>query len=266
MKRWLVTMATTLLATAVAAQTTLHVSPTGKDANPGSLAGPLRTLAGARDRVRAVKGKGAVTVEFAAGTYTFTEAAAFEEQDSGTAAAPIVYRAAKGAAVRFTGSVEVKDWQPVRDAAIRQRLPEKARDQILMADLKAQGITNLGKISMRGFAMGSPAAEAELFADDQPMTLSRWPNEGFRGIKKRPNINEVVLDTDRVARWAAESDPWIFAYWHHDWAEIYEPIRGFDVAQNMIKRDPKIKPRYGITPGRARWYVLNLLSELDQPG
>ena len=266
MKRWLVTMATTLLATAVAAQTTLHVSPTGKDANPGSLAAPLRTLAGARDRVRAVKGKGAVTVEFAAGTYAFTEAAAFEEQDSGTAAAPIVYRAAKGAAVRFTGSVEVKDWQPVRDAAIRQRLSEKARDQILVADLKAQGITNLGKISMRGFAMGSPAAEAELFADDQPMTLSRWPNEGFRGIKKRPNINEVVLDTDRVARWAEESDPWIFAYWHHDWAEIYEPIRGFDVAQNMIKRDPKIKPRYGITPGRARWYVLNLLSELDRPG
>jgi hypothetical protein len=259
-------MTAAMFTTAAAAQTVLHVSPSGRDANPGTLAAPLQTLAGARDRVRALKAQGPVVVEFAAGIYPFTEAVSFGEADSGTAGAPITYRAAQGGEVRFTGGREVAHWRPVKDASIRQRLPEEARSHVLVADLQAQGITDLGKLAKRGFNMGTPVAEAELFADDKPMTLARWPNEGFRGIKKRPSITEVVLDTDRVARWTEESDPWIFAYWHHDWAEIYEPIRGFDASQNMIKRDPKIKPQYGITPGRARWYVLNLLSELDQPG
>ncbi len=266
MNTWLLTMTSALLATAAAAQTTLYVAPTGQDTNPGTREAPLLSLAGARDRVRAVKDQGPVIVEFAAGTYRFVEAAAFAEADSGTPAAPIVYRAAPGAEVRFSGGAEVRDWQPVTDPAILERLAPEARGQVRVADLAAQGITNLGEIRVRGFSMGSPPAEAELFAGDKPMTLARWPNEGFRGIGERPSITEVVLDTDRVARWTEESDPWIFAYWHHDWAEIYEPIRGIDAARNLIQRDPGIKPQYGITPGRARWYALNLLSELDQPG
>ncbi|MDX9980759.1 MAG: hypothetical protein RBU25_12110, partial [Lentisphaeria bacterium] len=266
MNTWLLTMTSALLATAAAAQTTLYVAPAGQDTNPGTREAPLLSLAGARDRVRAVKDQGPVTVEFATGTYLFVEAAAFAEADSGTPAAPIVYRAAPGAEVRFSGGAEVRGWQPVTDPAILERLAPEARGQVRVADLTAQGITDLGEIRVRGFSMGSPPAEAELFAGDKPMTLARWPNEGFRGIGERPSITEVILDTDRVARWTAESDPWIFAYWHHDWAEIYEPIRGIDAARNLIRRDPAIKPQYGITPGRARWYALNLLAELDQPG
>lgn len=266
MNRWLTTMTASLLATAAAAQTTLYVAPMGQDANPGAREAPLQTLAGARDRVRTVKAQGPVTVEFAAGTYAVAAATAFGEADSGTAEAPIVYRAAPGAEVRFTGGVAVKGWQPVTDAAILKRLAPEAQGKVLVADLTAQGITDLGKLAVRGFSMGSPVAEAELFAGDKPMTLARWPNEGFRGLKERPSITELVVDTDRVARWTEEDDPWVFAYWHHDWAEIYEPIRGIDPARNLLLRDPDIKPQYGVTPGRARWYALNLLSELDEPG
>lgn len=249
-----------------AAQTTLHVSPGGDDSHPGTLEAPLGSLAGARDRVRAIKDRGPVTVEFAAGTYPVTEAVSFTAADSGTAAAPIVYRAAPGATVRWTGAVSVRNWQPVTDAGVRGRLDATARDQVRVADLAAEGIADWGRLAVRGFSMGSPPAEAELFADDRPMTLARWPNEGFRGISARPSPTEVVLDTDRLARWTDEHDPWIFAYWHHDWAEIYEPIRGIDASRKLIRRDADIQPRYGITAGRARWYALNLLAELDQPG
>ena len=255
-----------MLATTALAQTALYVSPDGNDAGTGTAEAPLRTLAGARDRIRTLPKAAPITVEFAAGTYPVSAAVEFGERDSGTAAAPITYRAADGAEVRLTGGVQVRDWQPVTDGKILARLVPEARSQVRVADLQAQGIADLGRMAMRGFAMGAPPAEAELFADDKPMTLARWPNDGFRGIGKRPSITEVVLDTDRMARWTEENDPWIFAYWHHDWAEIYEPIKGIDAEKNLVRRDPAIKPRYGITPGRARWYALNLLAELDRPG
>lgn len=249
------------------ADTTLYVSPAGKDGAAGTRQAPLATLAGARDRVRQLgAGKGAVTVLFAAGTYRMEGPVAFGEQDSGTPAAPIAYRAAPGAVVRLTGGVSVAGWAPVKDEAVLKRLAPEARGKVMVADLRAQGITDYGKLAVRGFAMGSPPAEAELFYNDEPMTLARWPNTGFEGIKRKVNDQQVEVNTDRLSRWTEESDPWIFAYWHFDWAEIYEPIAGIDAANHILTRSDKVKPQYGITAGPARWYALNLLSELDTPG
>jgi len=253
----------------LSAETTLYVAPSGRDSNPGTRQAPLATLAAARDRVRQVKAEQpgeAIQVVFASGTYILSEPVRFTAQDSGSAQAPIVYRAWPDAEVRFTGGVTVGDWGPVTDQAILDRLPEVSRAQVRVADLKAQGITNYGKLAAHGFSAGSPAAEAELFYDDQPMTLARWPNEGFRGVEATEGLERVKVDTDRLARWVEETDPWVFAYWHHDWAELHEPIAGIDAGAQVLIRSEKIKPVYGITEGRARWYAYNLLSELDQAG
>tara|TARA_Y100000588_G_C13821136_1_gene739456 strand:+ start:451 stop:666 length:216 start_codon:yes stop_codon:yes gene_type:complete len=56
------------------------------------------------------------------------------------------------------------------------------------------------------------------------MTLARWPNQGFRGIFELQTPQKIKVDSDRLSRWVGESDPWIFAYWTYDWAELYEPI------------------------------------------
>ncbi|MBT3380160.1 MAG: hypothetical protein HN742_35640 [Lentisphaerae bacterium] len=251
----------------VSAQTVIHVAPGGSDTNPGTAQSPLATLAGARERVRQVKQGGtSVTVELAAGTYAFSEPVVFSAEDSGTATAPIVYRAAVGTEVRLSGGRPVIGWQPVTDPQIVRRLAPEARGFVQVADLKAQGITSYGKLTVHGFAMGSKPAEAELFFNDTPMTLARYPNQGFKGIKGKEANTVVKLDTDRVARWAAETDPWIFAYWHHDWAELHEPIVAVDTTKGTITRREDIKARYGITRGRARWYAYNLLAELDTPG
>ncbi len=247
---------------------TLHVAPGGRDGAAGTREAPLATMGGARDRVRQVKKQKPdtpITVLFAAGIYAIAERVEFSSQDSGSASAPIVYRAAPGAEVRLSGGREITNWSPCRDEAVPSRLPGVARPHVRVTDLKAQGIGDYGKHTVHGFGHGSQAAEAELFCDDVPMRLARWPNSGFRGIKTRKDIQHVVVDTDRVARWTEESDPWVFAYWHHDWAELHEPIAGI-VSSNTLVRSEKITPKYGITPGRARWYAYNLLSELDEPG
>ena len=259
-----------VISAASASAAELYVSPTGDDANPGTREKPLATLAGARDAVRKLKQAGPlqqpVTVRVGGGIYFLAQAVEFTQQDSGTAAAPITYLGEGGASVRLTGGREVSGWRAVADAAVLDRLPAEARGQVVVADLRAQGITDFGQLGVRGFSAGSPTAEAELFYDDQPMTLARWPNDGFRGAKSKDGDLTVVVDTDRVGRWSAETEPWVFAYWHHDWAELYEPLAGVDPARQALLRTEKVKPVYGVTPSRARWYAFNLLAELDTPG
>ena len=78
-----------------ASAVTPHVAPGGDDRwtgklarpDPGGADGPLATLQGARDRVRAIRRElpGPITVMFAPGTYPVTEPVIFEPADGGTA-------------------------------------------------------------------------------------------------------------------------------------------------------------------------------------
>jgi len=255
-----------------------HVATNGSDAWSGQLGapnvaqtdGPFATLERARDALRTLKNAGplapGVTVSVHGGTYFQARPIEFATPDSGTETAPITYQAERNTTVRITGGRAVSGWRTVADPTVLERLPAEARGQVLVADLRAQNITNFGKLAVRGFGKSSPPAEAELFYDDAPMTLARWPNTGFRGVKAQPDMQIVVVDTDRVGRWAGEAEPWVFAYWHHDWAELYEPLVGVDPARQALVRSKEIKPVYGLTPDRARWYAFNLLAELDRPG
>src|SRR5947209_3932713 len=118
-----------------------YVSPKGADTNSGTEARPFASLERARDAARAAKHDAPITIWLRGGDYRRTTAFALTSADSGTAAAPVVYRAVAGERVRIVGGVPVKDFK-------------KWRGEILRADLRAQGITNYGHFVSRG--MGRP--------------------------------------------------------------------------------------------------------------
>jgi hypothetical protein len=248
----------------------LYVASNGNDANAGTSARPFATLERARDAIRDLKQVGAlreaVTVHVRAGTYFLARPVEFKAQDSGSAAVPITYLADRGATVRVTGGREVTGWQEATDAAVLGRLAPEARGKVMVADLRVQNIPDVGGLSLRGFGAGNPVAEAELFFEDAPMTLARWPNQGFQKVKGKESDQTIIVDTNRVGRWSTETDPRVFAYWCFDWAELYEPLAGVDAAKPALLRTQRIKPAYSIKPADARWYGFNLLSELDMPG
>jgi hypothetical protein len=87
---------------ASAAPLLLHVAINGNDQAAGTDKAPFRTLSRARDAVRALKAAkkvppGGVRVLIHNGTYRLAEPLALGPEDSGTAAAPVVYAAAPGA-------------------------------------------------------------------------------------------------------------------------------------------------------------------------
>lgn len=90
----------------------LYVAPNGNDANSGTRGKPFATLTRARDEIRKRKTQGGlpaggVTVEIAGGRYALKESFVLSKEDSGTAAAPVVYRCAPDARAWLYGGLDV---------------------------------------------------------------------------------------------------------------------------------------------------------------
>ena len=271
----------------VAGRADFYVAPSGSDTNPGTKARPLATLEAARDAIRhqrqAAAGKPArhgITVWLRGGTYVRTNAFELTAADSGTAAAPVVYRTMPGEAVRLLGGRVLSGFQPVTDPAVLARLDASARGQVWQTDLRAAGIAASGEMKSRGFGRPTAPAHAELFFAGRPMTLARWPNEGqFAQIAGFPDdagqadehggmLGALTAGFsyagDRPRRWQPSSNIWVHGYWAWDWANSYERVVSLDLDRRLVKTAPPYG-QYGFRKGQ-RFYFLNILEELDQPG
>jgi len=116
----------------------------------------------------------------------------------------------------------------------------------------------------------------ELFFQDQPMTVARWPNTGFVKIvdvveqnyesrgRKGSKTPKFYYDGDRPARWAGEKDVALHGYWFHDWSDQRQKIASIDTEKRIITLAP---PAHGYGYRKNQWYyAFNALAELDAPG
>jgi len=286
MATWICWLATSLCAVTATADVSdghrFYVSPEGNDAWTGQRVspdaagtdGPFATLQRARDAIRALPGEqraaGPITVLLRGGIYVLEQTFELNEADSGTKAAPIIYRAYGDEEVRIIGGREVTGFEPVTDAAILERLDPAARSHVLKADLKQAGVTDFGKVTPGGDRF-------ELFFDGRPMTLARWPNGDYTHVgelvggqpikvhgHKGDAVGEFRYEGDRPARWVTEDDVWLSGYWFWDWADAYQKVERIDTDARVIEL---VRPyhHYGYRQGQ-RYYALNLLCELDAPG
>lgn len=205
------------------------VSTTGGDAHVGTKEKPFATLERARDAWRGAKKAGppkaAVTVWLSGGVYRLQKSFVLDAQDSGTAEAPVVYRAALGQTVRLIGGKQIPSsaFKPVSDIAALKRLDPAAHGKVMQADLKAIGITNYGKLTRRGGIERDilPAA-LELFFNDRPMPLARWPNAGYVkivAVPEGPKGERFVYEGDRPKRWNTANDVWVHGYFNRNWCD-----------------------------------------------
>ncbi len=269
-----------------------HVAGNGNDHWSGALSapnaegtdGPFASIARAMKAVRARKtsglSEGGVEVIVGGGDYFLLEPLVFGNEDSGSAASPVVYRAKDGETVRLSGGVRIADWRPVEDAAILARLAPEARTRVLQADLKAHGVSDMGAMeSASNWANSDPGLE--VFFRGRPMTLARYPNDGFvhlsslsvedgHGIfgisgSKAGRFRAEELSEERLRRWSGEANPMLHGYWFWDWADQRIAVKRIDAGSGEIMLDETHPHRYGYRAGQW-FYGLNLLCELDQPG
>lgn len=265
-----------------AAPIELFVAPDGNDAwtggrpspSPRGDDGPFASLERARDALRRLKASGArpegATVWLRGGTYKLAKPLALSAEDSGTQAARIVYRAYESEHVILTGGHTVRGFSPVTEPAVLARLDAPARGNVLQTDLAPADVPDFGEVASAGNRL-------ELFYNDQPMTLARWPNEGFIRIAKvtggQPfkvhgitgdRVGRFTYEGNRPRRWQTEDDLWLHGYWFWDWSDAFQKVIKVDpVAREITLASPF--HNYGYRKGQ-RFYAINVLAELDTPG
>jgi hypothetical protein len=252
-----------------------YVSLTGNDSNPGTKAKPFGTLERAREKIRKLKATGplkeSATVVVRAGRYRITHTLQLSSEDSGTERFPVIWQAARGEKVRLMGGVRLTGFKPVSKPAILERLAPAARGRVLEVDLKAAGVADLGAVTSAG------GSEAELICNGQYMTLARYPNRGDwlriaaipeggtkHEYEKLVHYGRFTYDGDRPASWKDLSDVWVHGYWVYDWSDQYHRIQKLDLEKKEVWPEPPYHV-YGYKKGQ-RFYFLNVLEELDQPG
>ena len=278
------------------AETDVFVSADAASGGDGSRGKPYQSLTQARDGLRAARKAGtlkageAVTVSLEPGVYSLSASFELNSSDSGTASAPVVYRARKIGTARIQGGValEAAAFKPVSDAAVLARLDESVRGKVLVCDLSSKVP---GKFeAFRTAFQGVPAAPW-LYVNHQPMTLARWPNvtatnAGWAGFSKAvdsglPKANATdpalrkarpgsfVFNDPRPARWNLAEGVWLLGYWTHDWADEVIRVASYDAEKKVIAL--AAPHTYGINGGtwgaaQRRLFALNALEELDAPG
>jgi hypothetical protein len=276
------------------AETTVWVSPAGTDKNPGTQAAPVASLPRAAELVRtarAARPAEPVTVWVGEGTYVLNESLALGAADSGSAAAPVVWRGVKRDAVRILGARPVAPAQlsQVKDAAILARLAPEAKGRLLEYDLAANAVRHAETFPDY---QRDPADLCALFYDGQRLPLSRWPNGsyGYSTMKRVLSSGNMATRKsdggvfeyreDRPARWQgalAEGGVWIRGFWRVPWVAETLRVKAIDPQQRTLtlavstgngigSKYSKLVDGTRIGDGKENWFALNLVEEIDQPG
>lgn len=265
------------LLTACAAE--FYIAPTGRDTNPGTKAAPFATLERARNAVRALPQRDAVTVYLRGGIYERAAGFALEAEDAGTDDAPITYRSYPGETARLIGGKVIRGgWRSVTDPAVRQRLTPAARRHVVQLDLKALGITEIDAATYRG-AGHYTKAPIELFFNGQPMQLSRWPREGFLTVTNVPQDaqTEIALQMGtrargsfnytaaRPAQWQPSDDLMVYGYLAWPFEDWTVTVKRLDAAMRRVDLADYPGIDNGVAIGQ-RFYFQNILEEVAWPG
>ncbi|MCX6343905.1 MAG: right-handed parallel beta-helix repeat-containing protein [Armatimonadetes bacterium] len=242
----------------------LHIAPTGKDTNPGTIKKPFKTVERARDAVRSLKAKiglpiGGVDIILHGGQYLLTRTITLTPQDSGAPGKLIRYRAAKGETPVLTSAKPITGWRKYTDA--NPSVQPSAKGNLWVADIakgwrlhflyvdgKPQTVACLSK-SGNWHEWPIPIAVGIVGPSGQSMTLQ--PGH----LDNVPNNGDLEMNLMPVQYWNTLS-----------------VIRDIDSSKNICKRhslSPTTfwKDRFCDTLGGHGYYNLqNALKFLTQPG
>ncbi|RMD84775.1 MAG: PDZ domain-containing protein [Lentisphaerae bacterium] len=214
-------------------------------------------------RQRGIAGKKPVTVWVHPGTYHFSRTFRLEAEDSGSAGAPIIYRAVPGAEVILKGSIPLnpRAWKKWKDGIYRQSLKG----------------TPLEKVSFN-----------QLFLNNKRMVRARYPNwdysnplctgRGYLHAVGGTSMKKICFRPEDLAgrrnQWRNPQTGIVHAFHSHNWGNFQFQIDHIDWDRHTIifKRGGWQAQRRNLGVGQSNrrkpgspFYIENIFEELDAP-
>lgn len=245
-----------------------QVAPDGNDAwsgkrlrpNAAHTDGPLATLIGARDAIRHLKQQGPLTeaihVVVAGGRYECATPLELDLQDSGTAPAPIIYEAAKGARPVFSNGRVIQGWQPGTNGLWHTHLPDVAAGHWYFEQLWVNG--------RRATRARSPNKFWYNLVDVQEETLGaangRRAGEARQTVRLRPDDFQTVagLSSDEL------KDLNLVVY--HNWDVTRRFVDRIDEQEHSLITSGEAMKPWNPWRKNAQFILENALRFLDAPG
>jgi hypothetical protein len=238
---WVFSAGALLILLTTGGQAALYVAPDGDDANPGTQTQPLRTLQGARDRVRNMDKSGPqdFLVLFKAGDYFIDKTVRFGREDSGSSGSRVIYKnwGGKGTA-HFIGGRALTVWKNEGGGIYSAQLDRDAY---------------------------------ALFENDQPAVMAREPDEGYHGFESVIDFSHLKFRDADYGRFDYQGAA--VRLWAH-WIPAKIKIQSVDFDTRIITLD---QPYAGNLKGTiwndawaartpTRFYIYNSKSFLGRSG
>lgn len=252
----------------------IFVSPKGNDRAEGTLTHPLRSIQAALEKAEAFENED-VRIILRQGSYEQSKTLEIGSQGKYTSLTICPYQDEN---VSISGGrvIPLSAMKRISDKKISGRLPENVRKRVREIDFKRLNIP-IADLRPSGFGRRSSPAWSELFANDIPLNLSRWPNDSTVLIGKvleagtGENVQDAPLPVfqyfeERPSAWSQAGSFWIGGYFAHGYASDMIRVGHLDSKTKTIYTAQQTV--YGFMTGAdwRRWYALNLLEELDLPG
>lgn len=268
----------------------MYVEAYGNDRNNGGVAAPVATIARATEIANAKSANDKCDIIIGSGEYYIDKSIAPQSDN-------ITYCAADNAEVKLSAGVRLAldRAEKVTDEKVLSRLAETEASKNLyslslaeLEEIPEQDLPGIYKLNWVEY----PQKTLEVFYDDKAMTVARYPNRGaeeeymrvtqvvnegavpanwdekYAGSsdyvpeeERNQNDSFAVVASERAAMWTNAENAVLFGFWKYDWATQSVPLQ--KVENNVIYS--KHPSQFGVSEG-ARFYIFNLLEEIDSPG
>ena len=206
----------------------IYVDRSGNDANPGTLEQPLASLKGAVSKLRTLRNSQPVNspleVIIGDGEYVLTEPLVFNPEDSGTADAPVVFKAAEGAHPVICGGKKISGFEKVSETLWKAKIPEVAEYGWSFEQLYVNGKRAMrAKSPNSGFFFLKSAAETVL-----ERGAGRAPEQAVQKLVLFPDGAKEVTSFSK-----ADFDNAVITF-YHKWDNTRKRIIGFEQDSSSV--------------------------------
>ncbi len=171
--------------------------------------------------------------------------------------------------------VELTRFYTAEESGEADRLKQQAAENVIYYELSEYGIDNIPALVPYGQNYSMPVSPVGVYYNENPMTLSRYPNSGYLSIKNvYDNGNFSSADendpNNRGGRFLysgadtdswEKDDIWMFCYPRYDWQHLF--IKLSSISDNEITT---YHPSDGGFIYDQGFYFVNVFEELDSPG